>query len=715
MYDIKLDYTSILAGTDNHTSRAYMEADKNISNDTNASMTYMKNFITSIENIASKDSVKDPRLSESKGNVKRFSGYDNIKTAITFLNRNLSGIPAVRDCVTVFNALESYQPLYTEAYDKNCRLVVLEYENSLYMLVTGLSMVMANNMEVVTNGTEIRIQKKQASTMGVIPKTLAELAKQLKTNAHRDYLEQMIKASDNDNVKDIGEETIFESTVSDVLDVIKYAWKGLKALGTKGVSILRSFKQSLFGIIPLIRSIIYLRYKKKADTIASLEEQAVFITENIERLKNKTTMDPAKKESIIKKQQAIALAYMKKAEKLRAQLSETEKAVAKDVNEQDKKLPEPDDDFIIELANYNFDEDVENAYLQEDYSSDHVSQFLERKVYGHGAGARKSFAAVDRVRDERSLFGKKSGKPKESEEDGTVCGMSLKEAKEKVYETLSAVSKKTLLDTITLKIGEMHKDDPISKRTATKFGGIPYWPKSMEYPKPSKKNSNVDDDDYFFYLLAQLNFAELPKLSGYPSSGILQIYLVPDDVFGYENSNFEVVYHKTIAPKSEWVDIDPGQTTMGMKKIAYKSPFYVNGVYYPTGKLEQNELEPVRVLWDDVALPELNKAFNENWKSLIQSPKEIYDFVIQYYKEQDQKHARDDGSRIGGHYYFTQSDPLDDYNEESFKENALLFQMDSEDNIQWGDCGIANFFIKRSDLAKKRFVADDIFYTWDCC
>ena len=40
--------------------------------------------------------------------------------------------------------------------------------------------------------------------------------------------------------------------------------------------------------------------------------------------------------------------------------------------------------------------------------------------------------------------------------------------------------------------------------------------------------------------------------------------------------------------------------------------------------------------------------------------------------------------------------------------NTLLFQMDSDMHIMWGDSGVANFFIKNDNDF------DDVFYTWDC-
>ena len=72
----------------------------------------------------------------------------------------------------------------------------------------------------------------------------------------------------------------------------------------------------------------------------------------------------------------------------------------------------------------------------------------------------------------------------------------------------------------------------------------------------------------------------------------------------------------------------------------------------------------------------------------------------------------DGGHKIGGFPNFTQSDirEIGDY-------DILLLQIDSEgtekNEIMWGDCGIANFFIREKDLKELNFYKT--IYNWDCC
>jgi uncharacterized protein YwqG len=69
------------------------------------------------------------------------------------------------------------------------------------------------------------------------------------------------------------------------------------------------------------------------------------------------------------------------------------------------------------------------------------------------------------------------------------------------------------------------------------------------------------------------------------------------------------------------------------------------------------------------------------------------------------------GHKIGGYAYFTQTDPRE-YKKDA-QNTVLLFQMDSDDEIMWGDVGVANFFISPTDLINKDFTK--VMYNWDCC
>lgn len=82
----------------------------------------------------------------------------------------------------------------------------------------------------------------------------------------------------------------------------------------------------------------------------------------------------------------------------------------------------------------------------------------------------------------------------------------------------------------------------------SKLGGVPYFPKDMEYPTVHKG----EDAGKPLKFLAQLNFGSLPKIDGFPSKGILQFFTFLNSLYGAgydapcEPNAFRVVYHDRV-------------------------------------------------------------------------------------------------------------------------------------------------------------------------
>ena len=57
----------------------------------------------------------------------------------------------------------------------------------------------------------------------------------------------------------------------------------------------------------------------------------------------------------------------------------------------------------------------------------------------------------------------------------------------------------------------------------SKFGGLPYLPKNVNYPR--------NNQGKYLQFLAPINFSEIPPLEHFPSEGILQFYVDGNDVF----------------------------------------------------------------------------------------------------------------------------------------------------------------------------------------
>lgn len=695
-YDICINYTEIVAGTSNRLNPVYVEAAKNISENTTKGLAYLKNFITSIENIANKDNVKDERISKTKGNIKSFKSHDDVKFAIEFLSKNLKEVSTVRELNTIYNELVKCQPQYTEAYQKNIRLAILEYENALYLLVTGLAMMMSTQIEVVQNGYQIKIQKKFLSTLGTTGKTITQMAKQLSAKDHDKYLQAIIDAKDDVGVNTTIKEsvTFMESSVTDTLALIGVLWDNTKYIGRTIKNVTTAVKNSIFGVVPLIRSVLYLRYKKKADTIVALEQQVDFINKNIEQLNNIKDMDPAKKAEVIKKQKAYVEAYRKKAEKLRAQLIEGEKEAATAIKQEDPEMKKTDDndgDFVLEGVS------VESLFTEASNRS--ISDRRNKEMI-------KIIKDPNKIRQRVNKRNSKIGLKQKSLE---LSAVDKKETaiKEKVFidkSTLKSITdefhKATVKPTIRLTPKPVAKDNNI---TASKFAGRGYWPKDKDYPR--YKNNDM-------YMLAQLNFDELPHIPGFPTKGILQFFVVDNEFFISKDlfSPSMVVYHEKI----DMNNIDDTERP-NFTSIEY-SP--IPKVFYLTGEIK--EMHPCDIYsykFDNAFLPIFNKHFevhaskisdiNKLFTSDSKDPlQDIWEELVHNPENESW------GCRIGGYPNFTQADPRD-YNKKLENLDELLLQIDSENGILWGDCGIANMFINKNKLDKLNF--KEVFFTWDCC
>lgn len=234
--------------------------------------------------------------------------------------------------------------------------------------------------------------------------------------------------------------------------------------------------------------------------------------------------------------------------------------------------------------------------------------------------------------------------------------------------------------------------------TGSKLGGEAYLPKGMECPRDSEGRP--------LKLLAQLNFGELPKLEHYPQEGLLQFFIRPDDIFGIDFDNmtkqdgFRIIYHKEISDEHTRREVcGCEETDDGM--------FPFEGEFALSGVLGSCPMTVSYYRFRDEFITLYNQKMNTKETSFLNLDDAFSDTVY------DELHVP--GHRMGGYPSFTQTDPRE-YDKSLRKYDTLLFQIDSdgdgEDEIMWGDCGVANFFISLKDLQAGNFT--DVIYTWDC-
>jgi uncharacterized protein YwqG len=213
----------------------------------------------------------------------------------------------------------------------------------------------------------------------------------------------------------------------------------------------------------------------------------------------------------------------------------------------------------------------------------------------------------------------------------------------------------------------------------SKFLGIPYLPIDIPYPKAK--------DGTHMIMLAQINFSETPELDNYPKKGILQLFVPSKD--WYDMAEYEIIYNES-TDKEYQTDFN----------------FLTSELY---------EESPINCEHKLSFKKEIEFGGREDFRFQIDFHGKDY-FEFQETLPKDQQEEMDKlfyiiGHKIGGYAYFTQSDPRD-YDIKK-KDDVLLFQIDTDDEIMFGDSGVGNVFINIMDLKNKQF--DKAYFYWDCC
>lgn len=241
----------------------------------------------------------------------------------------------------------------------------------------------------------------------------------------------------------------------------------------------------------------------------------------------------------------------------------------------------------------------------------------------------------------------------------------------------------------------------------SKFRGQPYWPKDRDYPTDPQGNPMV--------MLVQLNFAELPKLAEYPTTGILQFFIAVGSA-GNELLGMRLDGSESDGPS--YLDVLRDQT-------------FFRVVYHETIVTDDAALRTDLPMFDDPDLPiPLEGAVASKLSdSYVQTSdyrfKRIFDLDYKAYYESVMKkdfslveQYRDflGGYRIaviGGYSRVEQGfDPRSLVPDEDW---LVLLSIDTtpENDLDmlWEDGGVANWWIKREDLQQKDF--SRVIYYWD--
>lgn len=264
-----------------------------------------------------------------------------------------------------------------------------------------------------------------------------------------------------------------------------------------------------------------------------------------------------------------------------------------------------------------------------------------------------------------------------------------------------------------LKIDLSRTDNDFVPTLTSKIGGIGYLPIGESYPTNAGKP---------LVMLAQLNFEQISQSTDtaklphrLPQKGILQIYIdSQDDCYG---QNFDDKLPNDLYQVRFWQDTTLPINTDELNQISeqlkaldidilpfnfknqHPMQFNLDTQSCSTNCYEYNHFsQKIDELKDcDICdYLEENLQMDDPYECL-----DTYDELAGFGKHQ-----------IFGYPNFTQTDPRE-YNK-NLQKHILLLQIESDSNndIMWGDCGVANFFIHPDDLKNEDF--SKLIYNWDC-
>lgn len=260
------------------------------------------------------------------------------------------------------------------------------------------------------------------------------------------------------------------------------------------------------------------------------------------------------------------------------------------------------------------------------------------------------------------------------------------------------------------------------------LGGVPYLPRGQAYP--------MGEDGQMLWLCAQINFAQMPAMKGFPNQGILQFYLsewhydagfglYSEDSVALEQQQWRVCYYPAVdetvtgeecqakMPALEEDAADRWCTPDRPMKMIFL-PIEQEGVNYTDYRFERLFTEEL-FQWSSSATVEEYMPYQLN-----SSTQEEQAVLNEIYRQ-----IENGGCKIGGYPCYMQDDPRLYSNEcgkDLEKWDTLLFQLDDNTfTFPAGDVGpmdfslnggTLNFLIRAEDLAKRDF--SQVLAQWSC-
>jgi len=248
--------------------------------------------------VVSKNHINFDDIPNSKGDIKKYSGYETMKetlfTAKSLANADGGVVDAnnsVDVVLTAISTIEALHDLYEAGFKSKNDYVMMEYNLFVYCCVEATSSILSEFVEFVKGFDQATYQIKLKNTKyraGLF--YITELDKFNKINAtgnYRNYLTSMLN-KDKDN------------------------FIGATAVGVSAVAI-----TVLLAVVPVTRTLIYQIYRMRTKLSDALALQAYFLELNKSCVEANSAFDAKKKEKILKKQENIRVLFVRMSDKLK--------------------------------------------------------------------------------------------------------------------------------------------------------------------------------------------------------------------------------------------------------------------------------------------------------------------------------------------------------------------------------------------------------------
>lgn len=277
---------------------------------------------------------------------------------------------------------------------------------------------------------------------------------------------------------------------------------------------------------------------------------------------------------------------------------------------------------------------------------------------------------------------------------GTAAGGLGAQLVDHVRDVLGTVA----LPCVAIKLG-----GAASSPTESFLTGHPYLPAGQGWPEGGHGPQAF---------VAQINFADIGELAGYPSSGLLQWFVDPGTTFGltFDESagatGFTVRWYPdvsapSVAPPDAPTPVDHVEDVpmefVGPTAMTFNSSSSIPSWDELPAGVQRD------AVWERVAM-----AFGEGRSE----PAFVFDEYIRGGSSVLTEFGA--GSKIGGYPSFTQEDPrgTGSYPAVGTPAATLLVELDSMDVGGWRDFGVAHLFGDPAELAAGDI--SSIRYHWDC-